>query len=199
MSNCIDCPNESYSLPVGSTGSTGATGATGATGLPGATVLYDAAGTATAGTSYESIASYTMSNPSPLNEAGDRIEVIFHVENTVTSVASTATDKVIRFKIGSTVIGTTLFTFALGQPFVIWKLSIARVTNTTANITSEIVNLPQSSFGMILSTQSNYISTSPATVPDLDSGAHALSLEANSITAGDIECLRMIVNHYEKQ
>lgn len=208
MAYCSSCQSNNcscteYTLPTGSTGATGATGATGPAGTPGATTLFSQRiDVDTAGTSMETLYTYTLA-AAVLDEAGDAliIKAFYSTNNTATGTGS---DKVVRIRIAATEITplgvTTYPAFFPGQLGLHYELKLTRVSTTTVFVEQRFYNTVAFGLGMMYfnvhSPNTNYATYQ--TVSNLDSATNAITVEANSITAGDITLDYLCIEKIEK-
>lgn len=205
LHNC-DCTT--YQLPVGPTGAAGATGATGATGPAGANIIADILvnqSTTTTG-AYETLYTYTLSNPSPLDEAGDTLIIkAFWSTNLNLSSAYRLT----KVSIGGNEIapfgmtGTYVATVGAGTARCLYEVALTRVTASTCS--GELLIKPNTGLFIPAAVSAHWPTVSSVgyqTVNNgattLDSGALTITFQAYSNTVADVTLDRIQIQKLEK-
>lgn len=179
-------------IPIGLTGETGPSGTDGAYII--ADIIVNQASTTTG--SFETLYTYTLSNPSPLTEAGDGLIIqAFWSHN-----AAVAASRPIRIQFGGNTITGITYGMIGGSYLNQSTVRLTRVTTTTAS--SNTQELMVGSLGNIMGHSfyhlPNKLNTAYQTVPDLGSGAHAIIFQVNSTVVGDCTLDRVIIGKLEK-
>lgn len=187
------CSCTTYQLPVGPTGAAGATGATGSQGPEGTNLIANIAvgqSTSTTG-SYETLYTYTLSNPSPISASGD-ILIIRSFWSSNDGAPAFGSAKTVKVLIDSTdivVYGiTATATFTTGIFGIVHEVELSRISATT--VSPHYLAKRYGAFGIIGMGQElhspNINSAGSLTIPSLDSGARTVVFKANSIVSGDL-------------
>lgn len=204
MSNCTSNCGCDYTLPTGLTGETGATGATGPQGPAGANILADIIvnkSTTTTG-SYETLYTYTLSNPSPLTQAGDTLVIKAFWSTNLNPSSPYRKTKVL---IGGNeiapfgVTGVYIATVGAGILGCSYEAALTRVTSTTA--AGELMIIPNNGLlipGAVSVHWPTVGSTGYQAMPDLSSGAHNIVFQAYSDTVADVTLDRIQIQKIEK-
>lgn len=194
--SCQDC--DDITIPVGLTGDPGDAGPAGASVL-----LNTAVATATTGTSFEILYTWTSTNPSPLSEAGDMINVKAYY-----SWDAGGSSRAMRIRIsGVNVFSNFGATYVPVAPSnagrAIFEFEVSRITSTTVFISGTVTIAPTSG---ILGTGSIYYfhtpsgnsgNSTPVTTSNLDSASLVITFDADSDSAGDITLDRVTITKLE--